>query len=267
MADLMPENRLFRAAIVVAAAAWALLGFYLAFLHEDSPTALSPVAEAAERTAEAQGYRFEMSGTVASAATGSVQMTGSGAYNGATDRFSMELSMSGAAVGGGLEMTEVGEGSTFYLSSPLFSSALPGGKSWMKVDLEELLGEGINADPREQLAQLESVADITVVGSEKIRGAQTTHYSALIDAGDVGMTGAGASTAIPTDIWIDANGYVRRQTVRTPTDFLGGAGSIDLRMDLFAFGSSPEVVLPPESLVFDGGELIEELGGLEQFSQ
>ena len=266
MADLMPEKRLFRAAIVVAAAAWALLGFYLAFLHEDSPTALSPVAEAAERTAAAPGYRFEMSGTMAGVATGSVQMTGSGAYNGATDRFSMELSMSGAAVGGGLQMTEVGEGSTFYISSPLFSSALPGGKSWVKVNLEELLGEGINADPREQLAELESVADITVVGSEKIRGAQTTHYSALIDAGSVGMTGAGASTAIPTDIWIDANGYVRRQTARTPS-FLGGAGSIDLRMDLYAFGSSPEVVLPPESLVFDGGELIEELGGLEQFSQ
>ncbi len=267
MADLMPENRLFCAAIVVAAASWALLGFYLAFLHEDSPTALSPVAEAAERTSEAKGYRFEMSGTMAGAATGSVQMAGSGAYNGAADRFSMELFMSGTAVGGGLQMTEVGDGSTFYISSPLFSSALPGGKSWMKVDLEELLGEEINADPREQLAELESVADITVVGSEKIRGAQTTHYSALIDAGSVGMTGDGAGTPIPTDIWIDANGYVRRQTVRTPYNFLGGAGSIDLRLDLFAFGSSPEVVLPPESLVFDGGELIEELGGLEQLSQ
>ena len=144
----------------------------------------------------------------------------------------------------------------------MFGSVLPGGKSWMKVDLEEVLGDGINADPREQLDQLESVSDLTVVGSDKIRGAQKTHYRGLIDAEAAGLGGA-----VPTDIWVRRPGYVRRQTAKAPYDFLGGAGSTEIRMELFAFGSAPEAVIPPESMVFDGGELLEDLGGLEQLSQ
>ena len=205
-----------------------------------------------------------MSGSVTGAATGSVSMTGSGAYNASNERFSIDLTMTGASLGATMQMSEVGEGTTFYISSPMFGSVLPGGKSWMKVDLEEVLGEGINADPREQLDQLESVSDLTVVGSEKIRGAQTTHYRGLIDAEAAGLSGG---AAVPTDIWVDGQGYVRRQTAKAPYDFLGGAGSTEIRMELFAFGSAPEVVIPPESMVFDGGELLEDLGGLEQLSQ
>jgi hypothetical protein len=190
-----------------------------------------------------------------------------GAYNAADESFSMDLVMSGGTLGGTMQMTEVARGTDFYVSSPMFASMLPGGKSWVKIDLEDVIGEGINADPREQLAQLESVSEITVVGREEIRGAQTTHYRALIDAGAVGITGHAAGTQIPMDIWVDSNGYVRRETVQTPYDVLEGGGSMEIRMELFGFGSAPQVAVPPDSMVFDGSQLIEDLGGLDQLSQ
>ena len=268
MDQLLPRNRALRALTMLAGAAWLLLGFYLAFLHENAPTALSPVAEAAERTSRVEGYRFDMTAQMTAPATGGIDVRGSGAYNGSTDRFSMWLKATGSfpGIGSSFEMLEVGEGTTFYMNSPILSPALPDGKSWMKMDLSDVLGEGVNADPRQQLDQLEDVADVRVVGTEKVRGVPTTRYRAMVDVGEAGLPGYAPGAVIPSDVWIDSEGYVRRNTVSAPAGTVGGGG-FTMRMDVYGIGSNPDIAIPPDAAVFDGSELLDQLEGLQSLSR
>lgn len=267
MDELLPQSRLARTAAIAGAAVWLLLGFYLAFLHEDAPTVLSPVAEAADRTATAKGFRFEMHAQTSTPEVGVIRMEGSGAYNGSTDRFSLELEATGnfPGIGSSFQMLEVAQGTTFYMSSPIMSTSLPDGKSWIKMDLSEILGDNVNADPRQQLAELEKVGDVTVVGDEKIRGVPTTHYRAMVDVADSGIPGYPPGTVIPSDVWIDSEGYVRRNTISMPADAAGG--SFAVQMDLFGFDANPDIAIPPDAAVFDGSELLEQLEGLQEIQQ
>jgi len=113
------------------------------------------------------------------------------------------------------------------------------------------------------------------VGSETIRGADTTHYHATLDlAKSVDVNGknvppglrdamkqfAGLFGTIPADVWIDADGRMRRE--RIEIDFgkvlrgLGGdTGSeadnavITETLDFYDFGAPVHIEAPPADQV------------------
>jgi hypothetical protein len=162
---------------------------------------------------------------------------------------------------------------TVYLKMPESLGGLFGSGKWLKIpDLagadDAVPGLG-QSDPSQFLASLETVSDgVKKVGSEPIRGVDTIHYRASLDLAKVvdradaplslrdelnnlfgKRTGA---SAIPADLWVDANGLARRIQLQMDIGALtgdatgsGDAAKITVSMDLYDFGVPVHVVAPP----------------------
>jgi len=131
-----------------------------------------------------------------------------------------------------------------------------------------------NTDPRQFLGALEAISDnVTKVGTQSVRGTETTHYHASIDFGkaldqaDIPSSlrdaekqfaksnDAGPAT-IPVDVFVDGDGYVRRISLHLD-DFLGNDGgsgaasgpALTVSVDLYDFGIPVDVQPPPPDQV------------------
>jgi hypothetical protein len=156
---------------------------------------LTPLAQAAERTAEYPGARMTIEGAFEVPGSGAaLTMQGQGEYNGTTGRsritMGADLPPEAAAqiLGGRFEVEQVAvtrPGTVvMYMRSTAFGQ-LPGGARWMKLDLsEEVGGQMQSMDPRDQLKMLRSSKDFEELGTERVRGVPTTHYRATVDQGD-----------------------------------------------------------------------------------
>src|SRR3954452_20894512 len=146
--------------------------------------ALDPVAQAADVTgAQDGGIAMTMKATV-SAGGQQIAMDGSGVTtrDGKTGTMAMTTSVAGKT----LKLEEIIDHGVVYVRSPQLSEKLPGGKSWMKVDLNsELAKRGIDfnaltgaggQDPASALAYLKGAGDSRKLGTETINGVQTTRY-------------------------------------------------------------------------------------------
>src|SRR3954447_14275829 len=129
-----------------------------------------------------------------------------------------------------------------YLHLPeKLAASVPGGKPWLKLDLDKLAktqGFDLGAlqqstsgsDPSQQLDQLRGAGQVKRVGTEKIRGAQTTHYRAKIDLRKAAEKAPAAqrdaarrgierliklegTSTLPVDVWLDDQGRLRRERV------------------------------------------------------
>ena len=108
-------------------------------------------------------------------------------------------------------------------------STLTGGKRWMKVDLASMgfggagAGGGLgDANPGGTLDALRGAGDVEKVGTETLRGVETTHYRATIDPQKAldrapaalrdkvkaGLDALGGP--VPVDVWIDGDGQARK---------------------------------------------------------
>jgi hypothetical protein len=260
-----------------------LAGAALAAGCGGSPAQLDPLASAAERTADAGSARFEMRMAMTVAGR-SAEATASGAFDNESRRatMSMDLSALAGAFGGGagaLRMDMVMDGTVAYMRMPLLTAQLPGGKPWVKLDLEELAGrEGLDLgelqslsdnDPRRTLDYLRAVSgEIRTVGREAVRGVPTTHYRAAVnlrkypdlvpedqrklvqEAMDrlIAQVGLGA---VPVDVWVDGEGLVRRMRIAFDVAGAGGAASSTVTMELFDYGTPVAVQLPSPAEVTD----------------
>jgi hypothetical protein len=244
---------------------------------EDSvKNAVDPVAQAATKTAAAGTVELAMSGKV-SAAGQEIPLNGEGAFDlkAKRGRFTMTTDVPGQ---GAIRVEELVDGLVVYMRSDALASRLPAGKSWLKLDLREagrkagidlaqlqqLSGGG--SDPTQFLGYLRKAGDVKEVGSEDLGGTPTTHYHATIDLAKLaGSAGAAASSlrqlqqlsgmkSLPTDVWIDASGRVRRQTVSiaaqqpVPVRF-------DMTIDYKRFGVPVDVAPPPAGETVDASSL------------
>ena len=128
----------------------------------------------------------------------------------------------------------------------LLPGLVSGGADWIGVDLavdsgvldEYLdLGEG---DPARLLETLEAAGAFEAVGSERVRGVETTRYRGTV-----------ASSRI--DVWVGADGLVRRATV-------GDGDGTNVELELYDFGADVEIEPPPADEVTELGDLLQ--GGL-----
>jgi hypothetical protein len=170
-----------------------------------------------------------------------------------------------------------------YMSSPLFASALPAGKQWLRFNVASLLRQqGVNptvlssaqSDPAQYLQYLKAVSgQVQNLGTETIRGVETTHYHAVSDLSRYAslLPASERATAqraysrleqitgakrIPMDVWIDSHHLVRQMRVNLTTHPSSGtlAGqpvNETLTVDLFNFGPKPGVAAPPASQTED----------------
>lgn len=171
-----------------------------------------------------------------------------------------------------------------YLHLPAkLSAQVPGGKPWLKLDLDKLAkSQGIdlgalqstsNSDPSQQLDQLRGAGEVKRVGDEKVRGAQTTHYRAKIDlrrAADKAPAAQRAAakrsverliklqgtSTLPVDVWLDGQGRLRRERV---TQKIQGQ-SLDFTMDLYDFGTREALKAPPASQTQDFSDVVKAAG-------
>jgi hypothetical protein len=141
-------------------------------------------------------------------------------------------------------------------------------RPWLRAELERLQRVGAQqADARVSLLArlsfedvsgtleyLEQAGDVEEVGSEEIRGVETTRYDATIDLSDADLNSgaAGGDSTVKVSAWIDDEETLRRMLLRLPD------GSV-ADIELFEFGTRVEVSEPPASRVIELEELVQQL--------
>jgi hypothetical protein len=266
------------------------------------PISFQELSRSATRSAEATSGRFafDMALTFPGAEE-PFALSGEGAFDAASQRASFAVDMSslakliGAFVTGlaapnasdlpdfddpeGWKIEVIQDGDVGYVRLPALDEQLPEGKSWIRgtegvsaggFDFEELEQFG-TSDPREVLDALQAVtSEIETVGSEELRGVETTHYHAVLDpvklaqAKDLEGPSApeslverlseqGGLDEIPVDVWLDASGLVRKLSLSFVATDPGTSQTSSAKMsfELWDYGEAVDIALPPTSQVVD----------------
>jgi len=277
-ADLEPlSRRLLQAAGVLS----LLLVLVVAnsFLNSsggESPFNPNPVAAAAERTATVPGMRIDLTMTMSTEATGSVVITGKGAYNGETNL--AEIAYGGSSPeGGALRFDAILGEDAWYFRYPELAGKMPEGKEWLKLEgfpgQKDISAPGAGS-PDESLQMLRAAGAVRQLGEAKVGGAQTTRYR-------VTMTAAGITQALRAEgkdelaeqversaaemvgplrgeVFITRGGMLRRMRMASTSVVEGKTVATAIQMTFSDLGIKPPIVVPDDSQVYDLSPLLEE---------
>lgn len=186
-----------------------------------------------------------------------------------------------AASGASEEVRTIGDVGYVRVSAPAGTTAF--GDTWIKIDAEQMRAMGgagglggvsFGGDPSTVLGYLKGAgADVTTVGHEQVRGVDTTHARARISMGQA-LDAAGRDRdklreslaavpgldvdafeklTMPVDVYLDADGYVRRLAIALDltaamdkaNDGSRATSSIAMTVDYHDFGVPVTVEEPP----------------------
>jgi len=176
------------------------------------------------------------------------------------------------------------DGDVAYVHFPLLAKQLPAGKTWVKGDAKTLssadtgqlkqFGSLAGTDPRDIFGMLKAVSgSIEAVGTDEIRGVETSHYRATIDTAKLeklvpaaqrqSLGGLDQSvqqsglTEIPLEIWIDSEQRVRKLSIDVDAKQPGTPMSMkaSLVVELYDYGKALDLELPPADQVADAATL------------
>jgi hypothetical protein len=199
------------------------------------------VAQAAARTADAGSARFTLSGEARQGGP----FTGEGELTGSAARLDLHFSEASGLVPADVEVVYA-DGTLYARLSGvagLLPGLLAGGGEWVAVDLDAHsdllddyldLGEG---DPARLLETLEAAGGFEAVGSDRVRGVETTRYRGTVASREV-------------EVWIGADELVRRVAVR-------GEDGANAELELFDFGADVAIEPPPAEDVTQLGDLLQ----------
>ena len=175
-------------------------------------------------------------------------------------------------------MQIVTDGGDVYLQLGSLSTLLGAatGQSWIKIPVDSGAADAVGAplgDGTEILKLLDQAGGVKVVGTEPVRGVDTTHYQGTLDLAsalaevsaderakaesELGKVGIDPSMAsIPVDVWIGSDGLVRRvqigvsglQPTTPSTASPTGVGGT-LTMEFYDFGQPVDITVPPADQV------------------
>ena len=266
-ADLLVVARLLVLALVPAAASFAACG--------GGSTSRDSVARAATKTSTSRSYRVEAT-TRLKVQGRDVTFTADGAFDPKrkVGRTQLDMSQLNEIQGGQGSPYNLGyatfilSGTSIYMRIPLLRQTYPTLKPWVKIDLrnaarsgglDSFLQFGAGGDPASVLGYLKAVGKLHDEGSEKVRGVSTTHYSGTIDVGKLKggetLRRLTDQSTIPVDVWVDDNGYVRREQWKEKVSFGNRTSDLDLKLELFDFGAPVSAKVPPQSDVSDLSKL------------
>ena len=258
---------------------------------------VSTVAQAAEATSTAGGFKLTIDGSFEVPALGrKVPLKGSGAVDPKTRRGRLAFDSAGpmaAAGGADGRIEQIFEGDVIYMKMPALAQRLGGKKKWLRVDIKAAgralgvdptqLGQLGSNDPRQMLDQIRAVSgEVEELGSEKVRGVDTTHYRASVDMRKypdrlppaqreqarvtieklIDQTG---SSTYPMELWIDDEELVRRVRIAYDFEVPGQDDKADfaMTMEFFDFGTPIDVTPPPAKDVQDLTDLARSLQGAQ----
>jgi hypothetical protein len=254
----------------------ALLAAVVTGCGSGGALSLDPVAAAATKTADEQTFKvnYSMDMTVMGQ---KMSLDGTGAFDGSRDVAQATVDLSGLPLPGassGGAATVVYDGHVMYMKMPLLTSALPGNKPWVKIDLATAaraagvdLGSFKAVDPKQGLQQLLASSDTKKVGTDTLDGVETTHYRAVVDVANAAKLPPAQRRALrqflkgmdghaPVDVWIDGQGRVRRESM----NFDYGTGlqhaQTSVTMNFTDFGAPVDVTVPAPAEVTDITSLV-----------
>jgi hypothetical protein len=268
----------------------AVVGFAVAVAVWGLAKGAGPVSAAATRSEDAGGAKFTVTVTATPATGSPVSVAANGVFDGQSGDLTTDLSGALAAAGapagtsGQIEIRWLQENGdpVIYANAPALSAMIPGGATWVRLDLEtlgksfgvdlgQILGQGYQT-PGNALDLLKSVGSVQTVGTEIVDGVSTTHYTANIDptkvatqvasaiGGTIGQkindavaNASAAPAAIPVDVWIGDDGLVHRVVL----DLSGkDGGALHAQFDISDYGTPVTVTAPASSDVFDATGLL-----------
>jgi hypothetical protein len=277
-------------AIAATVAAVAVLAFVLLNGGKDT-VPISTVAKAAEATNNAGGFKLSISGSFDVPNVRKLPLKGTGELDPKARRGHLVFTEAGPLAGGGGQggIEQVFEGDIIYMKMPQLAEQLGGKKQWIKVDVREAgralgvdpaqFGQLGGNDPRKVLDQVRAVGgEVEKIGSEKVRGADTTHYKAEVDLRKypdrlpekdreqarvaverlIDQTG---SSTYPMDLWIDGDDLLRRVSIAYNFQVPGSSddAKFSMTLEFFDFGAPIDVKPPPASDVVDLADLARSL--------
>jgi hypothetical protein len=300
---------------VTAAAAFATLALFAAGCGSSSTSGIPAppateggarfLASAATKSTAAPSMKTDLTVTMLSSQlpAGRIEMTATGALDNANHRMNMRIDMSklvsqlgaaAAALGSGNdwvgeEVGDFGDGrAIIYMRLPALTRVMPGGKPWIKIDLNALgKRAGIDlsqftqlaTDPSRMVDWLRTVSgDVTTVGTEKLDGVDTTHYRATVDLSKYPdlvpadqreavqravdqLTKAAHLSSFPVHVWVDEDGLVRQVRAVLTETIQGQTVNVVTTERFYDFGTPVDIQLPSESQVTDISTLAGSVGG------
>jgi hypothetical protein len=240
----------------------------------DSGDAAEVVRASPAKTIDSGTSRVALEVNLETGTGGQAAVRGDGVFDMRAKRgtFTLDLGALAGSLGGG-NVESVLDGQTMYVKLP--APAASAGKPWFRVDLASAaqqagvnlgsLGQLRQSDPTQALEYLRGATDdVRRVGEEQVRGVSTTHYRATVDlnkaaaslppdaraANDELVKSLGTST-LPSDVWIDDDGRVRRMRFSLDADGSGPGPATTVNLELFEFGVPVTVEVPPADQVTD----------------
>ncbi|MEV6758507.1 hypothetical protein [Streptomyces sp. NPDC051214] len=186
-----------------------------------------------DKTSEAGSAQVKVV-TTASSGGRSETVEGSGVMDFGDGKSRIELGQQGQRI----EQRIVDK--VLYQKPPKGSGGLPGGKTWMKIDLKRVQAAGGTggtevSDPADSFAYTKSLSekDVKKVGQEQVGGVKTTHYRVAVDVEKLAkgspeqqkMLRQQLGDTLPMDLWIDGKGLTRRQQMELSMTGEGGGGA------------------------------------------
>jgi hypothetical protein len=241
--------------------------------------AVDPVAQAAQVTDQQRGGIAMMLSGKVSDGSQAMPITGSGTVDrgGRKGTFSLELQAQGQSV----TVDEVLDGRVLYLRTDQFKGKLPGGKDWLKIDLEAaartqgvnvdaIMPQGPSQDPAQMLEYLKGAGTSKELGKRTIRGVETSGYHVDVDLRKAAQKAGGADarkaidqaikqigrSTIPVDVWVDKDHLVRRERVNFDIAANGKTASIDLTIDMTKYNVPVTADAPAEKDTVDALKLL-----------
>lgn len=248
---------------------------------EQSPemTPAAAVAKAAKNTEDITSLRYRMSGTVPESGrvkgeasmrlkpTIAMSMKMTAPEQGATEAMEIRLVDKAMYIGGGAEMAKEMDG-----------------KTWMKFDLSgsqagkelDQLGSANQAEqnPAAESTFLTGAKDVKKVGSEKVEGVDTTHYTGTVTLKDLraSLKDGKADTReqreksikqyeklgvdkLTMDMWVDGDDHTKQFRMKGEAD----KGPLDMTITFLDYNKPVNVTAPPAKDVADLADLFKEL--------
>lgn len=271
------------------------------------PISFEQLSRAATSSAEATSGRFGFSFEMTMPGTEKpFAFAGEGAFDARSERAELSFDFSSFAellgglfsgfAGPGAKAPDFGDpsawridavqdGDVVYMRFPAMASELPAGKSWVRMDAGETAkAQGFNftqledvtsIDPRKMLEFLRAASGgIETVGTEELRGAETTHYRATVDLAEYEklvpadkreelrsmmgeMVEQSGLAEFPVDVWLDDHGLVRQVVMSFSATQPGTTEKVDasMKFELWDYGKALGIELPPAAQVVDAASL------------
>ena len=253
------------------------------------------LASAATKSTGTPSMKTDLSVTMLSSKLpgGRVDMSADGALDNTNHRMDIRLDMSKFMTGLGAGAAALGSPSDWvgeevgdfdggraiiYMKLPALTRLLPGGKPWIKMDLNEIgrrAGIDISQftqfanDPAQMVDWLRAASgDVTTVGTETIYGVSTTHYRATVDLDKYpdlvapenrdamrkavdSLENAAHVSSFPMHVWAGKDGLVRQVRAVFTETIQGQTVNVVTSERFYDFGTPVSIALPTADQVTD----------------